>query len=304
MDINIVNDDETVGTVLTRREALQAAGRYAVLLGSAGAVGSQGQAQSSKIHMVASPVLTEGPFFVDEKLNRSDLVKGTSRPSVKNGIPLQLSFTIHKLDGNSHSLLKDVHVDVWHADAIGMYSDENNPMNHEDTSHQTWLRGYQVTDSSGVVTFKTIFPGWYRGRTPHIHFKVRSYSGSQKVTAEFTSQVFFKDEDAGRIYQGQPYLGAGERDTNNHNDNVYNERLSDGSIAGDHMRLDLKKLPGQAGHSAHFQVALSPQNLRSGNRRQGGPREGGFGGPPPGGFGGPPPGGPGGPPPPPGGFPL
>ena len=298
------NDDEQVGTVLTRREAMAAAGRFAAVLGFAGAAGNA-QAQSSKIHLVASPQLTEGPFFVDEKLNRSDLVSGTSRTSVKNGILLHLSFTVHRLDDTAHALMQGAYVDVWHADAAGVYSDENNPMNHEDTSHQTWLRGYQVSNASGLVTFKTIFPGWYRGRTPHIHFKIRAYSASKKVTAEFTSQVFFKDVDATRIYQKEPYLSAGERDTNHHNDNVFTERLSDGSIAGDHMLLDLKKLPGTEGYSAHFHVGLTKANLSSGGRRAGGPPGGGFGGPPPGGFGGPPPGGPGGgPPPPPGGFPF
>ena len=111
--------------------------------------------------LIASPVLTEGPFFVDENLNRSDLLAGSIRPSVRNGVPLQVSFTLYKLAGTTHTLLKDAHIDVWHADAIGVYSDENNPMNHEITSRQTWLRGYQVTDGTGSATFKTIFPGWY-----------------------------------------------------------------------------------------------------------------------------------------------
>jgi protocatechuate 3,4-dioxygenase beta subunit len=282
------NDDATVGRILTRREALRAAARSG--FGLAAIVGAQrfGYAapvsDTPKVHLVASPVLTEGPFFVDENLKRSDLVAGTTRHSVKNGIPLQVSFSLYKLVGTDHTALKDAHIDVWHADAIGVYSDENNPMNHEMTSKQTWLRGYQVTDETGAASFKTIFPGWYRGRTPHVHFKIRTYSSAAKVTAEFTSQLFFKDADAERIYTVDPYTLAGQRDTNNANDNVFNERQHDGSAAGEHMILDLKKLSGSAGYSAHFAVVLTDQNLRAGHGgRHGGPPPGGrFGGPPPG----------------------
>jgi protocatechuate 3,4-dioxygenase beta subunit len=294
------NDDATVGRILSRREAVWAAARAGLGLaafatGQRAAHAAQAPNAVTKIPLVASPVLTEGPFFVDENLNRSDLVSGTDRHSVKNGVPLQVSFTVHKLSGSSYAPLKDAHVDVWHADAIGVYSDENNPMNHEMTSNQKWLRGYQVTDDSGIAAFKTIFPGWYPGRTPHIHFKIRTYSTASKVTAEFTSQVFFKDADAKRIYTIDPYTLAGRRDTNNANDGVYNERQYDGTIAGDKMLLDLKKLPGTGGYSAGFTVILTDQNLRPGRSgRHGGP--GGPGGPPPGGFGGRPPG------PPPGGF--
>lgn len=302
------NDDATVGRILTRREAFQAAACAGFGLVALG--GSRGFASSSElpftppgVHLVASPVLTEGPFFVDENLNRSDLIAGSTRHSVKNGVPLQVSFTLYKLSGSNHAPLKDAHIDVWHADAIGVYSDESNPMNHENTSRQTWLRGCQVTDGAGSAAFKTIFPGWYPGRTPHIHFKIRTYSAAAKATAEFTSQLFFKDADGGRIYRGDPYTGR--HDTTNANDNVYNERQYDGTSAGEHMLLDLKKLSGSAGYSANFTVVLTDQNLRAGRGgRQGGPggppRGGRPGGPPPDGrFGGPPPGG--GFPPPPGG---
>jgi protocatechuate 3,4-dioxygenase beta subunit len=302
MENHMENDDATVGRILTRREALRAAARAGLGLAAIGGAHKLGYAAPGpdtqpKVHLVASPTLTEGPFFVDENLNRSDLIAGTTRHSVKNGIPLQVSFTLYKLSGATHTLLQGAHIDVWHADAIGVYSDENNPMNHEMTSHQQWLRGFQVTDGTGAATFKTIFPGWYPGRTPHIHFKIRTYSSAAKVTAEFTSQLFFKDADARRIYTVDPYTLAGQRDTTNANDNIFNERQHDGTVAGDHMILDLKKLTGSAGYSANFTVVLTEQNLHAGRGgRPGGPPRGGFGGPPPGGpppdggFGGPPPG--------------
>ena len=297
METSVENDDATVGRILTRREALRAVARAGLGLAVIGEAHQMAYASAPpdatpKAHLVASPVLTEGPFFVDENLNRRDLVGGTTRNSVKNGVPLEISFTLYKLSGESHTLLQGAHVDVWHDDAIGVYSDENHPMNHEETSRQTWLRGFQVTDGVGSATFKTIFPGWYPGRTPHVHFKIRTYSSAAKVTAEFTSQLFFKDADARRIYSVEPYTLAGDRDTTNANDNIFNERQHDGSVAGEHMILDLKRVAGSGGYRANFTVVLTDQNLRAGRGdRRGGPPPGGFGGPPPdGGPGGPPPG--------------
>jgi protocatechuate 3,4-dioxygenase beta subunit len=299
------NDDATVGRIFTRREALHAAARAGLGLAAIGGIYKLGSTaplldNQPKVNLVASPVLTEGPFFVDEKLKRSDLVGNSTRPSVKNGVPLHINFTLYKLSGNTHTLLQDAHIDVWHADAIGVYSDEINPMNHEMTSHQTWLRGYQVTDTAGAAGFQTIFPGWYQGRAPHIHFKIRTYSSTDKVTAEFTSQLFFKEADTTRVYSVDPYTSAGRRDTTNATDNVFTERQKDGSLAGERMLVDLKKLSRSTGYTTNFIVVLTDQNLRAGGDRRG--PGGRFGGPPPGGFGGPPPGGPppdgfGGPPP-------
>ena len=139
------NDDATIGRIWTRREALLATARAGLGLAALGGASKPGFAApwgdtQPKVNLVASPELTEGPFFVDEKLHRSDLVGNATRHSVRNGMPLQIGFTLYKLTGSGHTLLRDAHIDVWHADAIGVYSDENNPMNHEMTGHQTWLR--------------------------------------------------------------------------------------------------------------------------------------------------------------------
>ena len=63
-------------------------------------------------------------------------------------------------------------MDIWHCNALGAYSDVSDP--GFDTSGQQFLRGYQATDANGVATFSTIYPGWYSGRTVHIHFKIRT----------------------------------------------------------------------------------------------------------------------------------
>ena len=280
------NDDAQVGRILSRREAIAAMGRAGlVFAGSglvAGLVRSEEGPSTKKVHLVASPELTEGPFFVDEKLNRSNLIAGCSRPTVANGLPLQLSFAVYKLVGKDYKPLVGAHVDVWHADVAGVYSDESNPMNHEDTEHQTWLRGFQVTDAKGSAHFKTIFPGWYPGRCPHIHFKVRTYSSANKATAEFTSQVFFRDKDADKIYSVEPYASRTSRDTTNENDGVFTERQFDGSMAGSHMLLDLVKNDHARGYTSQFAIVLTDGNFKPGSRRRG---PGGPGGPPPwGGF--------------------
>jgi protocatechuate 3,4-dioxygenase beta subunit len=284
------HDDATVGRILTRREAIIIATRVGVVLAGAGPAGcarsSPGQGADGAVQpgpvvakpapVVVSPSVTEGPFFVDEKLNRSDLVAGTSRASVVNGLPLALAFVVHKVDGDSVVPLRDVWVDVWHADTAGVYSDESDGMNREDTAGQKWLRGYQVTGEDGRVGFTTIFPGWYASRTPHIHFKIRRLDASGKSGAEFTSQVFFSEQDIERIYAKEPYVSTGERDTSNQTDDVFNERLSDGSVAGSHLLLDLTKSPGP-GYAAEFSVVLTDESMRPGRR---GPGRGPRGGPP------------------------
>lgn len=256
------SDDQQVGWIYTRREALVLAARAGVVLAAGSGVASLAKAfgasqSKQQVQMIASPALTEGPFFVDERLNRSDLVSGATRPSVVDGLPLLLSFKCIVLSGGKTRPLKGACVDVWNADVSGVYSDESAPMNHENTSGQRWLRGYQMTDSDGMVRFTTIVPGWYPGRCPHIHFKVRNFSASHQVTAEFTSQVFFREADQNRIYAAEPYRSHTNRQTTNESDGVFNERLSDGSMAGSHMLLDLAKHPSGKGHAAQFSILLT-----------------------------------------------
>lgn len=93
-----------------------------------------------------------------------------------------------------------------------------------DTSDQHFLRGYQVTDASGVARFNTIYPGWYSGRTVHIHFKIIVDAGSDQAY-EFTSQLFFDEELTDQIHAQEPYASKGQRNTLNSNDNIYDDLL-------------------------------------------------------------------------------
>jgi protocatechuate 3,4-dioxygenase beta subunit len=109
-------------------------------------------------------------------------------------------------------------VDVWHCDALGVYSDVADP--GFDTSGQKFLRGFQQTDGDGVARFLTIYPGWYPGRTVHIHFKIRSPASDGSVY-DFTSQLFFDDSLSDSVFTSSPYAAKGERGTRNQDDGIF-----------------------------------------------------------------------------------
>jgi protocatechuate 3,4-dioxygenase beta subunit len=103
-------------------------------------------------------------------------------------------------------------VDVWHADAAGIYSDES----VENMTGQTFLRGYQITDLNGAGTFKTIVPGWYSGRTIHIHVMIRTLSSTGTALTEFSTQLFFDQTLIDALTTSvSPYSSRGLPDTTN-----------------------------------------------------------------------------------------
>jgi protocatechuate 3,4-dioxygenase beta subunit len=167
-----------------------------------------------------TPEGEEGPYFVDDSASgylRSDIRSNLDGSSVQAGIPLALTITIYDTQ-NSCALMSGVQVDIWHCNAEGVYSAEQ----VEATSDQNWLRGYQVTDSSGVVKFTTIFPGWYEGRTTHIHLRVRSSYDSTNSGGTDTTQLFFPQDTVDTIYTTvSPYSTHGTDSTTNASDHVY-----------------------------------------------------------------------------------
>lgn len=153
-----------------------------------------------------SPETTEGPFYVDPRLVRRDITEG--RPGVPLGLTLQV------VDADCRAIA-GARVDVWHCDAAGDYSGVRQP-GGTSTLGETFLRGTQGTDADGVVRFATIWPGWYRGRTPHIHFKV--FLDARTV---LTSQLFFPDGSSEALYRAAaPYAGRGAPDTPNARDGI------------------------------------------------------------------------------------
>jgi protocatechuate 3,4-dioxygenase beta subunit len=235
-------DDAPVGYVVTRREAL-------LLLGAAGITfltpGIPRLPHGRRIACVARPQQTEGPYFVDERLHRSDITSDPTNGVIKPGTPLDLSFTVSRLAGASCTPLAGAMVDVWHCDHLGIYSDVRDPS--FDTSGQKFLRGYQVTDPQGVAHFKTIYPGWYQGRAVHIHFKIRS-APEANPGFEFTSQIYFDEAINDRVFARQPYAAkSGTR--------VPNER--DGIYRRGGRELTVKPDARDGGYVAAFDIALA-----------------------------------------------
>lgn len=200
---------------------------------------------------VVSPALTEGPFFNDDKINRSDIrantADATSLPGVvSQGVLLDLTFQVSHVSNGACVAYQGVYVDVWHADAYGQYSGESSM--GVNTPRQNFLRGYQVTDANGLATFRTIYPGWYMGRAVHIHFKIRA-SLNSNTTGVFTSQLFFDDSLSTQVYAtNMPYNTRGARDTLNANDNIYAQ-------SGGQTLLSLTQTV--SGYSAVFPIGVN-----------------------------------------------
>lgn len=174
----------------------------------------------SSLSCVITPALTEGPYFVDERLNRADIRSDPSDGSIVSGAPLSLTIQVAKVSGGSCVALPNAAVDIWHCDAAGRYSDVTD--RGFSTKGKKFLRGYQVTDANGQVHFTTIYPGWYSGRAVHIHFKVRTDLNAARGY-EFTSQWFFDDAFSDEVYKQAPYSTRGARDTRNARDGIFQD---------------------------------------------------------------------------------
>jgi protocatechuate 3,4-dioxygenase beta subunit len=256
------SDDQQVGRILTRREAL-------VLFGAAGAslitgcspgetpnASARTTADASKPSgvnapsasapgCVVRPAETAGPYYVDEKLSRSDIRSDPSDGSVSDGAPFELTFNVSQLAKATCTPLAGAIVDVWHCDAQGVYSDVQDPR-YFDTRGKKFLRGYQVTDASGRATFKTIYPGWYEGRTVHIHFTVRTNPAAVSAH-EFTSQIYFDDAMNNKVLSQPPYSSKGKRTMTNEQDGIFREN-------GKQLILAVQPVAG--GYAGTFDIAL------------------------------------------------
>ena len=162
----------------------------------------------------------EGPYFVDDSAtgyNRVNILSNLDGTSTQTGIPLAL--TVYVFDAkNSCAPMANVQVDIWHCNADGVYSAESS----ESTSSETWLRGYQLSDSTGKVTFTTIMPGWYSGRTTHIHLRLRSTYDSTSNSGSNTMQFFFDQTILDTIDTTvAPYSSEGKNPITNATDRVY-----------------------------------------------------------------------------------
>ncbi|HEX7864899.1 MAG TPA: intradiol ring-cleavage dioxygenase [Variovorax sp.] len=178
-------------------------------LGAAGLSASAGPAAAAPHRMPLTAQTTEGPYYLDLALERPDIAEGL------DGVPLEVRFTVCDTAGRP---LPKLRVDLWHCDAQGRYSGFGEQGDDRSLSFEgkTFLRGSQRTDRDGVVFFRTVYPGWYAGRTTHIHFKV--INGTRAV---LTSQFFLPDALSEFLYaQVSLYQRARLRDTLNSVDGI------------------------------------------------------------------------------------
>lgn len=296
------NDDKPVGRLLTRREALALLGGGSAALFAGLSLPSLAAAQGTATPSasatelpacVVRPELTEGPYFVDDQLNRFDLRIDPSDESIKEGTPLHLIYRVSDVTGGVCGPLAGAQVDVWHCDADGEYSGVQDMS--FDNSGEMWLRGYQVTDDEGVAEFLTIIPGWYSGRAVHIHFKIRTESTTGE-SYEFTSQFFFDPDLIKEIYSQEPYVDNGLPDTSNDVDNIYQQSEGLLTLTLNPMTdEELEAYELEAGYTATFDVGLDLSDIQvgasdsasagggapGGNNGPGNGRPGGQGGTPP-----------------------
>ena len=192
---------------------------------------------------VLTPAQTEGPFFVDEHLERADIRSDPADGSIRQGVPLLLALRVFAVTGRGCDPVRNAAVDVWHCDAAGVYSDADG-MDLR-TRGSKFLRGYQVSDASGGVRFTTIYPGAYRGRAVHIHFKARTNTGDRRN--EFTSQLYFDDALTDRVHAAAPYAASIGQRTRNTQDGLFR-------MGGRALILDARQ--AAEGYAGAFNVGL------------------------------------------------
>lgn len=235
-----MNDDENKKTPeMGRRTALAVLGSLGSLAllscdeatslspDAGGAAGQAGGDAAAAASCDEIPDETAGPYpdkngmVSDASFYRSDITEG------KAGVPLTLTLTIVDL-ANGCAPIAGAHVEIWHCDADGIYSEYSNSMNAGSTA-STYLRGVQTTDAAGHVTFETIYPGWYNPRATHIHIQI--FNGT---TLKKTTQLGFPDTVNMAVYgSGAPYT-KGQSPTTNDADQVFGNAAGMGTDGGGH----------------------------------------------------------------------
>ncbi len=227
----------------SRRDVLGFFGATGVVLlvGCGDETGTDGGAFTAACTL--TPEQGEGPFYVDEGLLRSDITDG------QTGVPLRLGITVVK--ASTCRPIANAAVDVWSANRNGVYSDES----QEGTTGQKFLRGVQLTDSSGNAQFTTIYPGWYPGRTCHVHLKVR-IDGS-------TSGATYDSGGSRSVHGGQMFFpsafNAALRSVYRENTNTFINNDDDGVYTLQGGAASLLTLSGSlaAGFNAGITLAVN-----------------------------------------------
>jgi protocatechuate 3,4-dioxygenase beta subunit len=178
---------------------------------------------STSASCIVTATETEGPYpyvggELTNPLERSDVTDG------QTGVPLTLNFVIVNAN-DSCNVVTNARVDIWHCNKDGYYSGYANQQGTLGTKSyvgETWLRGYQLSDSSGVVKFSTIYPGWYGGRATHVHIEVYVNNVMKKTT-----QIAFSETINNTVYASSLYSSHGVNPISNEADSVFGDSLTD-----------------------------------------------------------------------------
>jgi protocatechuate 3,4-dioxygenase beta subunit len=185
---------------VTRRAWLGSAAVTA--LGLAGLKAAR-ESDAATVSCILTPEQTEGPYYIAGEKLRRNITDG--RP----GTPLVLRVLV--VDATTCRPIRNAAVDIWHADAGGVYSGFG-----DGASSRTFMRGIQRANAKGLAQFRTVYPGWYQGRTVHIHVKV--HVGGSVV---HTGQLYFPDSVTDAVYRRAPYSSRPNRDVRNATDSVF-----------------------------------------------------------------------------------
>ena len=158
---------------------------------------------SGAVSCVLTPEQTEGPYYISGEKLRRNITEG--RP----GAAMVLRAFV--VDASRCRPIKNAAVDIWHADASGVYSGFG-----QGAGNRTFMRGIQRTNAKGLALFRTVYPGWYQGRTVHIHVKL--HLGGNVV---HTGQLYFPDATTDAVYKQAPYSSRPNRDVRNADDAIY-----------------------------------------------------------------------------------
>lgn len=158
----------------------------------------------------ATQAIEEGPYYLASTPTRSDVTDGQA------GKAITIKFTIRDTKCNA---IKSARVDIWFANANGVYSGVANQGDDlgAGVNSGLFLRGTQFSDAKGVVTFKGIYPGWYPVRTIHIHEKI--WINNKQV---LTTQTYFTDSQNAAVMSTAPYNARGAQSITNKFDMVLN----------------------------------------------------------------------------------
>ncbi|MEU3612748.1 intradiol ring-cleavage dioxygenase [Streptomyces sp. NPDC006872] len=232
---------------------------------------------------------TEGPYYIDADKLRRDVTED------REGIPLSLALKV--IDSESCKPVRNAAVDIWHCDAAGVYSGYEDMGNGggggggpaptgepptdaptgaptgappggghaEPTDDTRYLRGTWRTDRHGQVTFRTVFPGWYRGRTVHIHVKVHvngewTDAGYEGGNTCHTGQFFFDEESVLASAVVEPYVSNTAERTTLTEDTIYDQS----GVQGGLLKLRYDKRDITKGVRGSITVGVDPDATEDG----------------------------------------